>query len=76
MLSILIASLAIFGTAISGVAGTYRQCDPFWGSEILGVSGGRTICEIGGAITLLASLLDDCDLLLMDIDPSGLNKLL
>ena len=76
MKSILLASaLALLGT----VASAYdfkSQCDFRWGSDQLGVSGNKTICTSGGAVSSLAILLDDCDqdLYGFDVNPGSLNK--
>ena len=53
-----------------------RQCDSRWSSDILGTSGGKTICDQGGAISSLAMLLDDCDYDLYgsNVNPGTLNR--
>ena len=75
MKSILFAALALLGTAVSGYD-LLRQCDSRWSSDILGTSGGKTICDLGGAVSSLAMILDDCDqdLYGFDVNPGSLNK--
>ena len=76
MKSLLLASaLALLGTVTSAYD-LKTQCDNRWGSDQLGVSGGKTICTAGGAVSSLAILLDDCDqdLYGFDVNPGSLNR--
>ena len=74
MRSLILAALALLGTAVSGYE-LLRQCDGRWGNDILG-TGTQTICQLGGALTSVAMVLDDCDTALygFDVNPGSLNR--
>ena len=73
MKSLLLATLALLGTACA--YDLYRQCDERWDRDIKG-TGEKDLCSIGGDVSSLAMLLDDCDqdLYGFDVNPGTLNR--
>ena len=48
---------------LAAVAFTYplfKQCDSQWGSDALGNSGGKTVCQSGCTISSISMVLNDC----------------
>ena len=72
--------LAIFATLLVSSVLTYdqyNQCDSRWGNDKYGpLSSTSTICQLGGFLSSLAMLLDDCDqdLYGFDVNPGTLNQ--
>ncbi|TNV84640.1 hypothetical protein FGO68_gene14701 [Halteria grandinella] len=42
----------------------FKQCDPAWGDNPLGVSGDRTVCQSGCLVSSVAMALNDCSIML------------
>ncbi len=74
MRSLILAALALLGTAVSGYE-LLRQCDFRWSNDLVGF-GSERICAAGSATTCVAMVLEECEQELYgwDVNPGSLNR--